>query len=298
MKKPGAEYTQVYSPDKELLAQIVTAAKGPDRSMAQFADETKVGASTLSRIVNQRITKPISVEALESIYENRASGCKITKAQMMRANGMVLTEEYERRRNQARIRREDTIVREGTIRKIIPDELFARNVSIQRLPVSEKNDTAESNLFNDFIVCDMVIEVTDDNHRYPWGFNILASVTTSDQKEDEARWYVRSAIRRYAVLFLIDAWETESFNDMKLSFVFADELIYRMFVNSLKEKPIRNRFTAILVDAGGGAVIDEKPLGAFSDDCFESIFSRPAVDTESPAERDFGHLDFEQHDGF
>lgn len=298
MKKPAAEYTQVYSPDKELLAQVVTLAKGPDRSMAQFADDTKVGASTLSRIVNQKITKPISVETLESIYEHRASGCKITLAQMMRANGMVLTEDYERRRNQARVRREDTIVREGTIRRIIPDELFARNVSIQRIPISEKNDTDVSDLFNDFVICDMVIEVTDEGHKYPWGFQIMASVTTSDQKEAEARWYVRNVIRRYAVLLLIDAWEAKSFNDMKLSFVFADEMIYNMFVNSLKEKPIHNRFTALLVDAEGGHIVDEKPLGALGDDSFESIFSRPAQDTESPAERDFGNMDFEQHDGF
>ena len=40
--------------------------------MAQFAEDTGIGASTLSRIANMKIQKPLSVDVLISIYENRA----------------------------------------------------------------------------------------------------------------------------------------------------------------------------------------------------------------------------------
>ncbi len=44
------EFEQVRTPDYALLANLVLRAKGPERAMAQFAIDTEIGASTLSRI--------------------------------------------------------------------------------------------------------------------------------------------------------------------------------------------------------------------------------------------------------
>ena len=43
----STQYTRVKAPDKKLLAEYVMRAKGPERSMRQFAEEIGVNASTL-----------------------------------------------------------------------------------------------------------------------------------------------------------------------------------------------------------------------------------------------------------
>ena len=58
------EYVQVRTPDKIDIAHLVNIAKGPDRTMAQFADECQISASTLSRIVNGKTTKPLAYDTI------------------------------------------------------------------------------------------------------------------------------------------------------------------------------------------------------------------------------------------
>ena len=50
----ATQYSRIKPPDKDLLAEYVVRAKGPERSMRQFAEEIGVNASTLSRIVNKK----------------------------------------------------------------------------------------------------------------------------------------------------------------------------------------------------------------------------------------------------
>ena len=58
------DYEQIRTPDFARIASYVNHAKGSERNMAQFAEATGIGASTLSRIVNGRSTKPLSKEVI------------------------------------------------------------------------------------------------------------------------------------------------------------------------------------------------------------------------------------------
>ena len=82
-------YKQIRTPDYARLASLVSQAKGPDRTMAQFAETTGIGASTLSRLVNLNIKKPLSMETIIKIYEGRANAeDEYLLEALARANGM------------------------------------------------------------------------------------------------------------------------------------------------------------------------------------------------------------------
>ena len=65
-------YQQLRTPDYAALANCVNRAKGPNRTMAQFAEDTGISASTLSRIVNMNIKKPMAIDLIIKIFEKRA----------------------------------------------------------------------------------------------------------------------------------------------------------------------------------------------------------------------------------
>lgn len=82
------KYIEVGLADKELLAKLVEEAKGKDRSIRKFAQDVGVNASTISRILNQKITNHVDEKILKSISENSAEGSNVTFDKLMEANGM------------------------------------------------------------------------------------------------------------------------------------------------------------------------------------------------------------------
>lgn len=90
------EYIQVYEPNKKGLASVLAACKGTERTMAQFAEACGISASTLSRISNGNITKPLAEDMLKTIYEHRDEGAKVEMDDLYRANGMLTVKERNR----------------------------------------------------------------------------------------------------------------------------------------------------------------------------------------------------------
>lgn len=86
----ATQYSRIKPPDKDLLAEYVVRAKGPERSMRQFAEEVGVNASTLSRIVNKKTAGANSNNLIADIaaYADKNSG--ITFEMLMQAHGMDL----------------------------------------------------------------------------------------------------------------------------------------------------------------------------------------------------------------
>lgn len=74
--------------DKDKFAELVKQAKGPNRTMQQFASDMGVQPSTLSRIVNLKNESPSSLKLLKDIalYADRNSG--VTIEQLLECNGM------------------------------------------------------------------------------------------------------------------------------------------------------------------------------------------------------------------
>ena len=67
------KYEQLYTPDNAALADCLNEAKGPKRTMAQFALDTGISPATLSRILNMNFKKPLSKELIIRIFEHRAN---------------------------------------------------------------------------------------------------------------------------------------------------------------------------------------------------------------------------------
>lgn len=87
----ATQYSRIKPPDKDLLAEYVVRAKGPERSMRQFAEEIGVNASTLSRIVNKKTAGANSDSLIADIAAHADKNCGITFEMLMHAHGMENT---------------------------------------------------------------------------------------------------------------------------------------------------------------------------------------------------------------
>ena len=65
------------SPEMLLMAEMVLAAKGVERTMAQFAEATGINASTLSRLVNGNLKRPLTMDMLTAIIDNKCPSYKL-----------------------------------------------------------------------------------------------------------------------------------------------------------------------------------------------------------------------------
>lgn len=87
--KQQNEFVRVADTNKEELAKLVTLAKGPGKTMKQFADECGVQASALSRIVNQRNKGACSDDLIKTIAEHADPESGVTIDTLMAAHGMT-----------------------------------------------------------------------------------------------------------------------------------------------------------------------------------------------------------------
>lgn len=83
-------YTRVKDPDKDMLAELTVRAKGPKRSLRQFAEELRVSPSTLSRIVNKKTASANSDLLIADIAEHADPESGVTFEKMMEAHGMAM----------------------------------------------------------------------------------------------------------------------------------------------------------------------------------------------------------------
>lgn len=87
-------YVQAYDPDFEKLAWMVSRAKGA-RTGAEFAKECNLSTATLSKILNQKLTTPLSDEMIDGIARNSIPDNNITLEALLEANGMVPNEDSD-----------------------------------------------------------------------------------------------------------------------------------------------------------------------------------------------------------
>ena len=84
-----ANYVRVKSPDKDKLAELVIRAKGPKRSMRQFAIDCGMNPSTLSRIVNKKIAGSNTDERILAIADHADPDSGVNFEMLMEAHGKV-----------------------------------------------------------------------------------------------------------------------------------------------------------------------------------------------------------------
>ena len=88
------EYIQAHVPDKTRLATLLSEAKGSDRTMAEFAAACGVSASTFSRILNYKMTRPLDRDLIVLIAENADKRCFDALERLLQANGMISPERH------------------------------------------------------------------------------------------------------------------------------------------------------------------------------------------------------------
>ena len=285
--KSKDRYIVAYMPDKAALAEYINKAKGPNRTMAEFAEECgKVSASTFSRIVNQKIEKPLSEELIRAIVEHAEGSEEIDFKELMRANGMVLEREHlldkqmEEKRNHASeiLRSQDMLMR-----NIIADELYARGHMLRIYPELPKSDPTyeikESEFMLDivssFAMRIMGYEPLFRNFiRYQTGIVDMPLDWDGEMTEEMIRDCVRFNINSCRSIFLRDVWEPESMSDVMNTFVFYERTSYEMFGELLKDIKVHTYMTRLLIDKNARKVVEEKQLPREDGRTIESLFYR------------------------
>lgn len=279
------EYEQIRTPDFAVIASLVNRAKGQARSMAQFAEDTKIGPSTLSRIVNGKSTKPLSKDVIIKIYENRSEMDDVLLLDSLaRANGMFPKDFAERVKVSDRFaaKRNEEISRE----RMMKNSLIA-GVAACGIPVSQVVNTP---LYRASVVPayfprkrgDFVLELAenpDSNIRRTWTFFLFPHIhdEADDERHLSVRQIVRSIFDRINGWFVLDAWGSPALMGDKFSFAFVDEDIFREFIDALQDAKLHTEMTALLMDTQTFAVAKEVWLpGEYEQWTNISIFEMPA----------------------
>lgn len=271
------EYVIARTPDKMRLANLINMAKGPNRTMAQFAELCNVSASTLSRAVNGKITKPLAQELIYALVENAAEDISIDS--FMRANGMLEKEAHERRTQHGHDhyeRRQRDLDREVMVKNTISSELLNRGKLIRfflRLPDREnvQSKFAFSHMSN--------FAVWLEDEKVMWNF-IVRPTILSEVEDRDRRFFKMHTMDRLTRLFLADAWEPEFFAGMRTSIAFLDKEFFDEQVAMLGQAQVNTDISLILIDAEKEEVLDEFAIPKKNGECKESIFASPVINKD------------------
>lgn len=252
-------YKQIRTPDYAALANYVNRAKGEKRTMAQFAEDTGIGASTLSRIANMKIQKPLSIEVLITIYEKRADpDATYLLDALARSNGLASPSYVERVNTQHRnfSRRNDELNRANMMKNSILAGVLAAGMPIKkvfdgRVASSVDLDNAVPHALLGR-ACDFFMALGENQSPISMWKVYLYPNQPEEQDQTridrDVRMDLHWLMQRISPMFLRDAWQPESLAGTKTSFAFLDERLFDAFVETMRCAKIHNEMTVLLLD--------------------------------------------------
>lgn len=152
------KFVRVRDVDKEALSDLIIRAKGPRRSMRQFAQELEVNPSTLSRIVNQQFNGASKDELIAKIAACADPESGVTLEMLMEAHGV---EERETNFRET-IRKAET-----RMRQVVLDELITRGYSVE---AAMPECRTESGMYYDLVIKTNAVEQGD--RRWAFDFKV------------------------------------------------------------------------------------------------------------------------------
>lgn len=281
------EYQLIRTPDIAAVATYVNMAKGSERTMAQFAEETQISASTLSRIVNRKIKESLSIDVIISIYEHRADkDDEFLLDRLARANGFLPKSYTERNQDDDTVffRRNKEINRQRMMKNALVAGVAACGLGIKRV-INEPRICPYSNLPKLYppLQGDFVLDINTEINSSPiksWCF--FLNCKKIDENNTIAKREAKFFIDKLAIWFLLDSWDTENMKNTKYSFAFIDEQIFAEFVELLHIAKLHNEMTAILLDPSDYSITDEVWIpGEYEQLSQISVFEVPCPYTEN-----------------
>lgn len=83
------DYVRVRYPDMAVLAALTKKAIGPNRSVTEFAEACGLAASTISRILNEKFTNPVSDGVIAAIAKNADPESGVTLEDLLAVHGLI-----------------------------------------------------------------------------------------------------------------------------------------------------------------------------------------------------------------
>lgn len=284
-------YTQLHSPDKHSLSQIVLNQKGVYRTSAEYATAIDISPAMLSRIINGKYSKPFPMDILLKLSE----GNDQTLVSLLRANGMVKSLNGSKSPDSL-LDFTNAIYTYESVNGIILSDLVSKGFQIQSFPKASSNRRTPS--FLNFVRIPFSLVVTakfDENSEFKWSF--LPFRYTLDRTEEHFSHCLQDIMKTCCTVFLKDAWEPQSLENQKISFVFCDQAYYGEFLELIPSVKLNNRMSAILINAKEHRVVEEQMLPShFVQDgkCVLLGSSSNDIDAEDPDPE----LDFDDFNDF
>ena len=255
-------YKQIRTPDYSLLANLVSKAKGPDRTMAQFAEVTGIGASTLSRLVNHNIKKPLALDVIIKIYECRADEeDTYLLDSLARANGFYPADYAQRVKDHESMaaRRNAQLNREHQMKNALIAGVAAAGcgITVVDRPILRTKDLPAiyPSSLGDFIL--QLKENTTLGTTRNWSFITISRLVDEEECRYDAKFFARRFFQSCSDVLLLDAWKPEALKGYKISFAFVDKDILGEFWNEVRIAKVHTEMSLILIDPVSYRVLDE-----------------------------------------
>ncbi len=226
------DFVRVADPNKEILADLLVAAKGPGRTMKKFAAECGSSQPTFSRIANQLYKGPLSDEMVKAIVEHADPGSGVGLDMLMGANGM------------ARVVDSSTVVRDS--RMEVEKEFV--NVVISKLEMD--GSLIANEIDRCFLIGtthrfkpDLLVRVKSaTNGSYLWAFElILPKMNLSGRQGIDNGGHYKQSVREYGRLFIekvggiLPLFYNSGEPIGKISFVVTDEKAFEYLISEYTE---------------------------------------------------------------
>ena len=247
-----SEFERTRDPDVKLLGDLTSRSRGR-RTVTEFAGQCGVNASTMSRIINGKISSPISDELLVAIAANADPDSGVTFKDLLSAHGIAMKDAGESDVDYESLLRQkmaELSINTGAMglttfsgrgasqleqnaREIIQNDLLNKgfNVSVER-----GVDLLEGVMFPyiaDFVI---VTEAVEGDGLQKWAFDVISNPS-------------RNIIAHLDRIFASAYLDSPSAKGIKMSIVTFDRPTFYKLMDELQGRRIPDCISAMLLDA-------------------------------------------------
>lgn len=229
------KYHVVKEADLESLADMITRAKGPYRSMRQFAEDVGVSPATMSRIMNQKTAGPLNNETIAKIAANADKQSGVTLEMLLAANGEVKKGTVT----------SEKLFEEAT-RQILLDELVKRGYTVASA-VAEPDTVTLGPLYMLRFDFGIVTDAVGKGKPGKWLFEVKSTRPSSAdlQRQPTGTGRFRQWLTMVMSIYYCGLTDAD-----RISYVVDRRVIFEQVKQLLSELRIPNEISVILIHNG------------------------------------------------